>query len=66
MPKAILDEARCQPQECPDGLCTARKRCPVKAIWQEEPHQVPFLSGGSCNGCSKCISACRLRAIYLN
>jgi translation initiation factor RLI1 len=66
MPRAVLDEARCQPEACELGICLARKSCPVKALWQEEPYAIPFLSGGLCNGCSKCIAACPLRAIRLN
>ena len=65
MPKALLDVGRCQPQRCDKGVCLARKKCPVKALWQEEPYAVPFLSAGLCNGCSKCVAACSLRAIHL-
>lgn len=65
MPKAIVDEARCQPGQCPGGLCLARKHCPVKAIWQEEPSTIPFLSGGMCNGCAKCAPFCPRHAIVL-
>ncbi|MBI4281948.1 MAG: 4Fe-4S binding protein [Chloroflexi bacterium] len=66
MPKAILDEPRCRPQNCADGLCAARMQCPVKAIWQETPFEVPFLSGGRCNGCARCVAACPLKAIYMS
>ena len=66
MPNAILDVERCQPQRCDKGFCLARKQCPVKAIWQEEPYTAPFLSAGRCNGCTKCVAACSLKAIYMN
>ena len=66
MPKAILDVERCQPERCDRGRCRARAECPVKALWQEEPYAVPFLSGGQCNGCSRCVAACPARAIRLN
>ena len=66
MPRAVLVAERCQPQRCGQGRCLARKKCPVKAIWQEEPYAVPFLSGGLCNGCTKCLAACPLRAIDMN
>ena len=66
MPKAIIDLARCQPQRCEGGKCQAKKTCSVKALWQEEPYAVPFLSGGRCNGCAKCVAACPLRAIVMS
>ncbi|MDP2744794.1 MAG: 4Fe-4S binding protein [Dehalococcoidia bacterium] len=66
MPKAFLRIENCQPERCDRGICQARKHCPVKAIFQEEPHEVPFLSAGMCNGCAKCIEACPLKAISLN
>ncbi|MBI2866170.1 MAG: 4Fe-4S ferredoxin [Chloroflexi bacterium] len=65
MPKAVLDETRCQPSQCPEGRCLARRHCPVKALWQEEPFATPFLSGGKCNGCAKCVPACPPRAIIM-
>jgi len=66
MSRAVLIAERCQPERCDKGRCLARKECPVKAIWQEEPYAVPFLSGGLCNGCSKCLASCPLKAIQLN
>ncbi|MDP2953703.1 MAG: 4Fe-4S binding protein [Chloroflexota bacterium] len=65
MPKAILKEECCHPAQCNRGLCQARQECPVKALWQEEPFAVPFLSGGRCNGCAKCVAACPMKAIYM-
>lgn len=66
MPIAVLNVERCQPERCDKGICPARKECPVKALWQEEPYSLPFLSGALCNGCAKCVAACPLRAIQLN
>jgi len=66
MSKVILDVRRCQPQKCAEGICIAYRKCPVKALWQEEPYTVPFLSEAQCNGCSKCLAACSLKAIYLS
>jgi len=63
MPKAVLDEARCQPDRCPGGRCLARKSCPIKAIYQDEPNTVPFVSAGMCNGCFKCAASCPAHAI---
>ena len=66
MPKAVLDIERCQPERCDKGVCLARRKCPVKALWQEEPYAAPFLSGGRCNGCSKCVAACPVKAISMS
>lgn len=65
MPQVIvLDAARCRPGLCPQGRCQARRRCPIKAIYQEAPYERPFL-GGLCNGCAKCLGACPQRALRL-
>ncbi|MBI4302419.1 MAG: 4Fe-4S binding protein [Chloroflexi bacterium] len=66
MSTAVIDPIKYEPTHCDQGRCLARKSCPVKAIWQEEPYAVPFLSAGRCNGCSKCLAACPIKAIYLD
>jgi len=43
VPKAVLDLELCDPNQCASGACVARKQCPVKAIFQEEPFETPFL-----------------------
>ncbi|MBM2831073.1 MAG: hypothetical protein HW414_125 [Dehalococcoidia bacterium] len=63
---AFLNVERCQPERCDRGICLARKHCPVKAIFQEGPRETPFLSGGMCNGCGKCVEACPMKAILMN
>ncbi|MBF8268012.1 MAG: hypothetical protein HW388_1520 [Dehalococcoidia bacterium] len=66
MPNAVLDVERCQPERCDRGICLARIKCPVKALWQEDPYDVPFLSGGRCNGCSVCVLVCPAKAIHMS
>lgn len=63
MPKAFLRIEDCQPDLCDRGICQARKHCPIKAIFQEGPHEVPFLSAGMCNGCGKCTDYCPAKAV---
>jgi Fe-S-cluster-containing hydrogenase component 2 len=65
MPKAVLEEARCSPEQCDSGVCVARKQCPVKAIWQEQRYETPFVSAGLCHGCSRCIAVCPARAFEM-
>ncbi len=65
MAKAVLDADRCHPDVCPSGRCLARPSCPVKAVWQEEAFEPPYLSAGVCHGCGKCVAACPIKAISL-
>ena len=66
MPIAFVDMDLCEPERCDRGICAARRSCPVKALWQEDPYSVPFLSGGRCNGCSRCVAACPAKAIHMS
>ena len=65
MPKALLDPSRCRPDQCPEGVCALRPLCPVRAIFQMEPFEVPAIDWGRCHACAKCVEACPLRAISL-
>lgn len=65
MPKAMLNPDKCQPDQCADGVCAARKDCPTKAIFQEEPLDMPAIDTFRCRGCSKCLTECPMRAFYL-
>ncbi|MGQ9674201.1 MAG: 4Fe-4S binding protein [Chloroflexota bacterium] len=66
LPKAVVDPERCRPHRCADGLCPVRKSCPTRAIRQEEPFDTPASDPSRCHGCSKCVAACPLRAIFLS
>lgn len=65
MPKALLDPSRCDPDQCPQGICAVRKLCAVRAIYQEESHEMPLLDWSRCRACSKCVEACPAKAISL-
>ena len=65
MVQAIIDPQKCRPDHCPGGLCPVRKNCPTKAVWQEDPYDVPATDPGRCRGCSKCLAVCPLKAIVL-
>lgn len=65
MPRAVIDPGLCRPGACDDGVCRARKLCPVKAVWQPELGEVPVIDTIRCHGCGKCLSACGVRAIRL-
>ena len=66
VPIAVIDVDRCQPERCGQGICLARRNCAVKTLWQESPFEVPFLSGGRCNGCAKCVATCPLKAFCMS
>lgn len=63
--KALLDTSRCDPAGCTDGKCAVRRICAVRAIYQEEPFEMPVFDWGRCIACSKCVGACPARAIKL-
>ena len=63
--KALLDTSRCNPAECTDGRCAVRKVCAVRAIYQEEPFDMPMFDWGRCIACSRCVAACPAKAIKL-
>ena len=63
MPLVSIESSKCDPSRCEGGRCAARKACPTKAIFQEEPGDVPFVNTGRCNACAKCIGYCPSRAV---
>lgn len=65
MPKALLNPDRCRPEECESGRCAVRSVCKVKAIYQDEPFEAPFVDWSRCHACSKCVVACPAKAISL-
>jgi len=66
MTLAVIDPERCRPEACEGGRCAVRPHCPTRAIWQEEPYEVPATDPQRCRACSKCVAACPLRAIRLS
>lgn len=65
MAQATIDYQRCRPSDCENGLCRILRECPVKAIWQEEPYEVPVADWSRCRGCSKCLTLCPHNAVGL-
>lgn len=65
MSKAVNDPERCRPDLCPGGICAARTVCSVRAVYQEEPFDLPIFDWGRCRACSKCLAVCPAGAIYL-
>ena len=65
MSKALLDPDRCNPDLCPEGVCSVRRLCAVRAIYQDEPHERPLLDWSRCRACSKCVDNCPAKAIKL-
>jgi len=65
VPRAVIDPALCRPEACESGTCPARKACPVKAVWQPERGEMPFLDPVRCHGCAKCLPVCARKAIRL-
>jgi len=65
MPRAVIEADRCRPELCERGVCQARSVCPVKAIQQIDPYDLPRSDWGRCHACSKCLLACPQRAIVI-
>jgi len=64
-PKVALDYARCDPETCENGICSAAKVCEKKVLRQEAPGEMPDLYPAMCRGCIDCIAACPRDAIRL-
>jgi translation initiation factor RLI1 len=62
---AVVDFSKCQPEQCPNGICLAAKACPRKLIKQEDPYDPPMTNPSVCQGCRDCVRACPAKAIKL-
>ncbi|MCL5959124.1 MAG: hypothetical protein M1358_07345 [Chloroflexi bacterium] len=65
MGKVIVDQAKCDPSACDNGICAAKRSCPTKAIFQIEPYEVPVTDWQRCRACTKCIAACPVKAVVV-
>ncbi len=65
MRQAVVDPNKCNPSACDNGICAVKRTCPVKAIYQSEPYEVPVTDWNRCRACTKCIGGCPVKAIYL-
>ncbi|MFC1872927.1 hypothetical protein ACFLYV_04360 [Chloroflexota bacterium] len=64
--RAIIDFNKCDPTKCGDGHCLAALACPRKMITQEKLLEPPIPYPAACRGCSDCVGACSLKAIFLS
>jgi translation initiation factor RLI1 len=62
---ALLDFAKCRPENCEGGVCAASLVCPLKLLQQETPNSVPLPQPSACRACGDCVRACPQKAIYL-
>ncbi len=65
MRQIVVDTNKCNPATCENGICAARRTCPMKALYQFEPGEVPVADLTRCRACSKCVAECPNRAIYV-
>ena len=67
MPKkmALVDFAKCRPEECQDGLCPAAQACTRRLMKQEQPGEAPMTDPALCRGCADCARACPRKAIRI-
>lgn len=67
MPKktAAVDFDACHPDRCQNGICVAAQACERKLLRQEAPYEAPMTNPSLCQGCSRCVLACPLKAIRL-
>lgn len=62
---ALVDFAKCHPEECEAGICLAAAACTHRLLKQEAPYDVPMMEASVCGGCGDCVRACPLKAIRI-
>ncbi len=62
---AVVDYNKCHPEKCSEGICAAIDACPVKAIKQGAPYELPKVVQSVCEGYGYCVEACPLKALRL-
>ncbi|MCL5264289.1 MAG: 4Fe-4S binding protein [Chloroflexi bacterium] len=65
MRQIVIDPNKCDPAACTNGICVVKKACPVKALYQPEPYEVPITDWNRCRSCGKCIAECPMKAVRL-
>lgn len=67
MPRKVvlLNYQVCDPESCPDGVCSAAQACCRQVLKQPAPHQLPELQPGMCLGCADCLPLCSRKALVL-
>ena len=62
---ALVIYDKCNPADCPDGVCQAALACKRKVLRQEKPGETPVPSPSVCASCSDCVRACPHQAIQI-
>ena len=62
---ALVDYAKCHPEECDNGVCSAAQACTLKLLQQDAPYLIPMADPFSCRACGDCARACPLQAVRL-
>ncbi len=62
---ALVEFAKCHPEQCEGGLCAAVEACPRKLLKQETPNDIPMTDPMLCRGCGDCARACPAKAIKI-
>lgn len=62
---ALVDYRKCCPELCDSGNCAVALACPHKLLRQEAPYEIPMPDPSVCNGCSKCVVACPMKAVQI-
>jgi len=62
---ALVDYAKCRPEECDKGVCSAAQACTLKLLQQDAPYLIPMADPFSCRACGDCVRACPLQAVVL-
>jgi len=67
MPKQTIavDYQKCDPNDCPHGICQAAILCERKILYQEEAFELPDTKASMCLGCSLCLNACPRNALRM-
>jgi len=62
---ALIDFAKCHPEQCDSGVCISVSACSHKLLKQEAPYEIPMTDSSICQGCGDCVRACPLKAIKI-
>ena len=62
---ALIDFAKCHPEQCDSGVCVAVAACTHKLLKQEALYEMPMTDPAICQGCGDCVRACPLKALKI-
>ncbi|MCL6449170.1 MAG: 4Fe-4S binding protein [Armatimonadetes bacterium] len=61
----IIDQSRCRPAHCENGVCVAQFTCTWRVLEQSRPFELPEVDARRCLGCARCALICPLSAIQI-